>query len=359
MSTHRSGYYKTSYVSDLALLDTPWRRRFAALALALALFVPVTLPDHIVYILDVLLINIVGALALNLLTGYAGQISLGQAAFMAAGAFSSHWLSSKGLPFLLVLPLVIIFGAALGALIGTPALRLRGLYLVVATIGFHYITAFVITHYQSSGDLMQSLTGLVLPAPSLGPFEITTIRQWYVVLLGFVLLTLLFCINLGRSRPGRAWIAIRDRDLTAAALGIDVARYKIMAFVVSSALTAMSGCLLAYFIGSVSAEFFTLTLAITFLAMVVIGGAGSVLGVLLGAVFVTLLPHLITAVFETVGASPRVQMLLVVPSQIAIFGGVMIFFLIFEPRGLVGIWSRIRVYFELWPLRQTILTERR
>ena len=121
----------------------------------------------------------------------------------------------------------------------------------------------------------------------------------------------------------------------------------------------MCGCLLAYFIGSVSAEFFTLTLAVTFLAMVVIGGAGSTLGVLLGATFVTLLPHVITAVFETVGASPKVQMVFVVPSQIAIFGVIMMLFLIFEPRGLVGIWSRIRVYFELWPLRQTILTERK
>jgi branched-chain amino acid transport system permease protein len=359
MGTHRSGYFKTSYAQDLQLLDTSWRRGFLAAAIASMLLAPLFLPDHLVYLLDGLFIAVIGALALNLLTGYAGQISLGHAAFMAVGALSSHWLVGFNLPFLVVVPLTAVIGGCLGVIVGAPALRLRGLYLVVATVGFHYIVAFLANAYQSGGDLLQSLTGLVLPAPDLGFTKIETVRQWYVLLFAFMLAVTCFCVNLVRTRPGRAWIALRDRDITAAALGIDVSRYKILAFVVSSALTTMSGSLLAYFIGSVSAEYFTLTLAISYLAMVVIGGAGSILGAYLGATFTTLLPHTITAVFSWVGASPRVQMLYVVPSQIAIFGIAMILFLMFEPRGLVGIWGRIRTYFELWPLRQTILSERK
>jgi branched-chain amino acid transport system permease protein len=200
---------------------------------------------------------------------------------------------------------------------------------------------------------------LQLPTASLGLVVLDSPRKWYFFLLLVTTITTVFCINLVGTRPGRAWIAVRDRDITAASLGINVARYKILAFVVSSALTCMSGSLLAYFVGSVSAEYFTLTLAISYLAMVVIGGAGSIVGSYLGAIFVTLLPHVITAFFQTIGASPRIAMLYIVPSQIMVFGGAMILFLIFEPKGLVGIWSRIRTYFELWPLRQSILVERR
>jgi branched-chain amino acid transport system permease protein len=185
------------------------------------------------------------------------------------------------------------------------------------------------------------------------------LRKWYYFLLVVLVLTTAFCVNLTRTRAGRAWIAVRDRDITAASLGVNVARYKILAFVVSSALICMTGSLLAYFVGSVSAEYYTLTLAITYLAMVVIGGAGSIVGSYLGAIFVTLLPHAITAVFQAIGASPRIEMLFIVPSQIIMFGLAMILFLMFEPKGLVGIWVRIRTYFELWPLRQSILVERK
>jgi branched-chain amino acid transport system permease protein len=359
MGTHRSGYFKIDYAHDLALFDTPWRLGLLAVLLTFMVALPFVAGGHEVYIASQLFIAIIGALALNLLTGYAGQISLGHAAFMAVGAFSSHWFAKHGLPFLVVVPLAMLVGGVLGVIVGAPALRLRGLYLVVATVGFHYIVAFFTNEYQTGGDMLQALTGLQLPAASLGLVVLDNPRKWYFFLLLVTILTTLFCINLVRTRPGRAWIAVRDRDITAASLGIDVARYKILAFVVSSALTCMSGSLLAYFVGSVSAEYFTLTLAITYLAMVVIGGAGAIVGAYLGAIFVTLLPHVITALFQAIGASPRIAMLYIVPSQIMVFGAAMILFLIFEPKGLVGIWSRLRSYFELWPLRQSILVERK
>jgi branched-chain amino acid transport system permease protein len=278
---------------------------------------------------------------------------------MAVGAVSSHWLAKIGLPFALVLPLTMIIGAVVGVAVGAPALRLRGLYLVVATVGLHYLVAFIITEYQTGGDMLQALTGLQMPVPNLWLFRLDNPHKWYFFLLFVLIATTAFCVNLVRTRPGRAWIAIRDRDITAAALGINVSNYKILAFVVSSALTCMTGSLMVYFIGSVSAEYFTLTLAITYLAMVVIGGAGSIVGSYLGAIFVTLLPHAISGFFEAIGSSSRTNMIYIVPSQIVIFGLVMILFLMFEPKGLVGIWARVRTYFELWPLRQSILAERK
>lgn len=359
MSTHRSGYFKKSYAEDIKLLDTPWRVAFLAALGACALIAPFVISGHVLHILNLMYISIMGALALNMLTGYAGQISLGHAAFMAIGAVSSHWLANKGLPFIVVVPTVMLIGGVLGVVVGAPALRLRGLYLVVATVGLHYVVAFIITEYQTGGDMLQALTGLQMPVPDFGYFRIDSPHKWYFALLLILVLVTAFCVNLARTKPGRAWIALRDRDITAAALGINVAYYKILAFVVSSALTCMTGSLLVYFIGSVSVEYFTLTLAITYLAMVVIGGAGSIAGAYLGAIFVGVLPHAITGVFEMFGTSARTSMTYVVPSQIVVFGLVMILFLILEPKGLVGIWGRIRTYFEMWPLRQSILTERK
>lgn len=359
MTTHRSGYFKISYTDDMALFDTPWRLLLLASLILMSLAFPLIASAHLLYIVSTMFIAIMGALALNLLTGFAGQISLGHSALMAVGAFGSHWLSKFGLPFILIVPSVMAFGAFLGIVVGAPALRLRGLYLVIATVGLHYIVAFAITDYQSRGDMLQALTGLQLPAATLPMITLDNPRKWYFFLLLALAVTTGFSINLVRTRTGRAWIAVRDRDIAAAALGINVAYYKILAFVVSSMLTCMTGSLLAYFVGSVSAEYFTLTLAVSYLAMVVIGGAGSVTGAYFGAIVVSLLPHGISGLFELVGSSPRITMAYIVPSQVVVFGLIMILFLVFEPKGLVGIWSRVRVYFELWPLRQSILTERK
>lgn len=360
MGTHRSGYFKVDQGAALALFDTPFRRlMLGVLALAL-LAAPLVIGTYVVYVANLTIIAIMGALALNLLTGYAGQISLGHAAFMAVGGFFSYHFAKLGIPFLVVVPLAMAVGVVLGLIVGAPALRLRGLYLVLATVGFHYIVVYLANVYQTTGDdVILNLTGMQLPTPDLGLFKLEGERPWYYFLLLMLLLTTHYCVNLVRSRPGRAWVALRDRDITAEALGVQTARYKLYAFALSSALTCMTGSLLVYMLGTVSAEYYTINVSVTYLAMVVIGGAGSILGSYLGAIFVTLLPYAITWAFAGVGVSPRVQMSYLVPSQIIAFGLVMILFLIFEPRGLVGIWNRIRTYFEFWPLRQTVLKEQK
>jgi len=360
MGTHRSGYFKVNQAATLDLFDTGFRRFWLLVLMLFLLAGPWLVATYITYIANLTLIAIMGALALNLLTGYAGQISLGHAAFMAIGGFFSYQFAALGLPFVVVLPLTMAVGVVIGLIVGAPALRLRGLYLVLATVGFHYIVEFLANTYQTSGDdVAMNLTGMRLPIPDLGLVELDDELSWYYFLLFLLLMTTHYTLNLVRTRPGRAWIALRDRDIVAEALGIQTARHKLYAFAVSSALTCMTGALLVYMLGTVSAEYYSITVSITYLAMVVIGGAGSILGSYLGAIFVTLLPYGITWAFETIGASAKAQTTYLVPSQIIAFGVVMILFLIFEPRGLVGIWVRIRTYFEFWPLRQTVLEERK
>lgn len=360
IATRRSGYFKTDYAADLALFDTPYRKAAVLVLIGGVLLLPLAAGQQLQHVVTLTMISIIGALALNLLTGLAGQLSLGHAAFLALGGYASHYLATLGLPFPVVLVAVMAFGAALGLVVGTPALRLRGLYLVLATVGFHYIAIFAVHYYQASGEKsILALSGFLLPAPDLGLVRLDSTRRWYYFVATMLLATTAFSINLARTRVGRAWVALRERDITAAALGVHLAVYKLKAFVTSAALTCMSGSVLVFYLGSVSAEYYTIDLAVSYLAMVVIGGAGSVLGALLGGTFVAVMPFAITWLFTLFEASPRVQLQLLAPSQTIVFGMAMIGFLVFEPRGLVGIWRRARVYCELWPLSKSVLAVRR
>jgi branched-chain amino acid transport system permease protein len=360
MATRRSGYFKTSYASELTLLDTPFRRMTVLSVAIAATALPAIVSEQSLHILNLTMVAIVGSLALNLLTGFAGQLSLGHAAFLAVGGFSSHYFSKLGLPFLTVVALSMLIGGILGFLVGMPALRVRGLYLVLTTVGFHYVVVFLTHIYQASGETsISALTGFLMPTANIGPLTIGTTKAWYYFFLLVTALVTGYSANLARSRIGRAWIALRTRDIVAAALGINLAEYKLKAFVTSSALTAMAGSLLVYYLGSVSAEYYTLDLAIAYVAMIVIGGTGSIVGSYLGAIFVSLMPYAITWLFQFANANPRMQIQLLVPSQTITFGILMILFLLFEPLGLVGIWKRVRNYFELWPLRRSLFAERR
>ena len=290
----------------------------------------------------------VGALSLMLLTGYAGQISLGHAGLMAAGAFTTGILARElNAPFWLALPASAITGIVLGFVFGLPSLRLRGLYLAVSTLALHFVVIYLGGEYETKRGFS---TGILIDPPSLAGIKLSP-RGWYFVLLIFAVAALLICINLLRSRSGRAWRAIHAKETVAEALGIGIARYKLLAFVISSSLTSVAGCLFAYYRGFVSIEAFDLFLSIQYIAMIIIGGMGSLLGALLGAVFVTLFPYAIERLLQLL---PNAQRLAgdIFAVNYAAFGVVMILFLIFEPLGLVGIWRRIQNYFLLWPFKQ-------
>jgi branched-chain amino acid transport system permease protein len=338
-----SGYFRTRYERDLALLDTRTRKAWLAAFLAAALVLPFVAGPFALELANQVLLAAVGAVALMLLTGYAGQISLGHAGLLAAGAFTTGILFKEtGAQFWVTLPAAAAVGAALGVLFGLPSLRLRGLYLAVSTLALHFIVIYAGNEYETKRGLS---TGIVVDPPQLGGWVLNDPRAWYFVLFAAAAATVLVGVNLVRLRTGRAWRAIHGREAVAEALGISVPLAKLSAFVVSSTLTAVAGCLFAY------AEAFSLFLTIQYVAMVIIGGMGSVLGALLGTVFVVLFPFAIEAAMEALGLAERLASIVFAVNHAA-FGLLMILFLVFEPQGLVGIWRRAQNWLLLWPFRQ-------
>jgi branched-chain amino acid transport system permease protein len=344
-----SGYFITGYEQDLALLGTRTRKRwFAAFAVVLAVYPFLAGPLALDLANQVLLAS-VGAVALMLLTGYAGQISLGHAGLLAAGAFTAGILFKElAAPFWVALPAAAAVGALLGVVFGLPSLRLRGLYLAVSTLALHFIVIHAGAEYETRRGFS---TGIVIDPPRLGDWTLTDPRAWYFVLLAAAAATVLFAVNLLRARTGRAWRAIHGREAVAEALGVSVPRAKLSAFVVSSTITAVAGCLFAYYRGFVSVEAFSLFLTIQYVAMVIIGGMGSVLGAVLGAGFVVLFPYAIEAAMRALGFAERLSSV-VFAVNYAAFGLMMILFLVFEPQGLVGLWRRAQEWALLWPFKQ-------
>jgi branched-chain amino acid transport system permease protein len=343
-----SGYFRTDYTQDYALVGTRSARISVALfSLAILTFPLIASPFQLDLACQVFLAS-VGSLSLMLLTGYAGQISLGHAGLIAAGAFTVGILFREtSAPFWVTVPAAALVGALLGIIFGLPSLRLRGLYLAVSTLALHFVVIYIGGEYETRRGFS---TGIMIHPPRVGSFEITDGRVWYLILLAAAASTLLVCLNLLRARSGRAWRAIRAHETVAETLGISIAAYKLLAFVISSAMTAVAGALFAYYRGFVSVEAFSLFLTIQYVAMVIVGGMGSLLGALLGAAFVTVFPYVIeSALLALPGAQGVASLLFAV--NYAAFGLVMILFLVLEPLGFVGIWQRLQNYFLLWPYK--------
>ena len=343
-----SGYFRTSYAQDFALLQTRMQRVSAVLFGIVLIGFPLIASAFYTDLATQVLLASIGSLSLMLLTGYAGLISLGHAGLLCAGAFTAGILFKEfGTPIWLTLPAAAIVGALLGVIFGLPSLRLRGLYLAVSTLALHFVVVYLGGEYETKRG---HSTGITIDAPIVFGYELYGGATWYYVMLVFAALTLFLCVNLMRTRVGRAWRAIHAHETVAEALGINVAAYKLLAFVISSAIAAVAGALFAYYRSFVSVEAFSLFLTIQYVAMVIIGGMGSLLGAILGAAFVTVFPYVIEGVLlKLPNAQAYAGQLFAV--NYAGFGLVMILFLVFEPLGLVGIWHRIQTYFLLWPFK--------
>jgi branched-chain amino acid transport system permease protein len=327
---------RSGYAREVSLLGSRRSRiRCAVMLVALVGLPFVTTPFQLDLANQVLLASI-GSLALMLLTGFAGLISLGTAGLLAAGAYAVGVLVREiGAPFWVTLPAAAALGACLGLVFGLPSLRLRGLYLAISTLGLHFVVVYLGGEYEARATLS---TGIMIDSPSIAGWTLSSGRAWYFVLLAFSALALLISLNLQRTRTGRAWRALRERDVVAGALGIDVQRFKLMAFVVSATMTAVAGALFAYFRNFVSIDAFSLYLTVQYVAMIIIGGMGSIPGALLGAGFVILFPYAIEAIAAHL---PARFGNMVFAFDYAAFGVVMILFLLLEPAGLMGILRRI------------------
>lgn len=308
----------------------------AASATALAALPFVGSPFQVDLACQVLLACI-GALSLMLLTGFAGQISLGHGGLLAAGAFTVGILYRElHAGFWVTLPAAALCGALLGLIFGLPSLRLRGLYLAVSTLGLHFLVIYLGGEYEVKRGYS---TGIVIDPPRMFGAELSSARHWYFILLSAAAVALILSINLLRSRTGRAWSAIQSQQTVAESLGVDVSRFKLIAFVITSSMTAVAGALFAYYRGFVSIEAFSLYLAIQYVAMVIIGGMGSLAGALFGALFVTVFPYVIEWALKALRFSDNYASSAFAINYAA-FGVVMIIFLTLEPTGLVGLWRR-------------------
>jgi len=350
---HReSGILKTTYEADMALYPLPIARwTVAAIAAFMFLVLPLSVHEYWLSIVNLVSIATVGALGLNILVGYTGQISIGHGAFMSVGAYTAaNFAVRLGFPFWLSLPLGGLMAAAVGAVVGIPSLRIKGLYLAIATLAGQLIIEWTINHVTFiSGGVQASIE---VPRPELFGYKIASQRQMYFFLLIFVVLALVATMNLVRSRIGRAFIAIRDHDIAAEIIGINIFRYKLLAFAISSFYAGVTGVLYTYYLGIANYEQYQITTSIDYLAMIIIGGLGSVLGSVFGAIFVTLLPILIRFAMEASGGLlfSEAAVRNIIPNlRLILFGMLIIFFLVVEPEGLNRLWRNIRSYFRVWP----------
>ncbi|MEQ9642922.1 MAG: branched-chain amino acid ABC transporter permease [Alphaproteobacteria bacterium] len=351
-----SGEYHSTYEADSTIFPSKMSRNFAILGVAVLCVVPLQIGDVSLlgaYELNLLItIGIYGiaALGLNLLVGFTGQISLGHAAFFGFGAFSSALLNNNfEIPVLIAIPLAGLMTTAIGMIVGLPAARIRGLYLAIATLA----SEFILEDFFARADWFSGgAAGALANSPEFFGFVFDTDRSYYYVVLVFMVVMYLLASNMLRTRDGRAFVAVRDHYLSAEVMGINLTHYRVLSFGVSSFYAGVAGALYAHYLQFVSVEGFTILLSIQFLAMIIIGGLGSVMGTLMGTAFMVLLPEVMEALVSYASdVTPDSQFLsdgLPYIKEGAI-GLAIILFLIFEPDGLANRWRLIKSYWKLYP----------
>jgi branched-chain amino acid transport system permease protein len=357
--------FKTSYEQDLGLFRDRVQRNWYFALLAGVLGLPLLVPD---YLIDLSLVFIYGlcGVSLMVLAGYTGLVSLGHAAFLGIGAYAHvYFVQDLGLPWLLSVGMASAVTAAVGVLVGLPALRMIGVYLTIATLAFALIIQEVLTHWDS---VTGGLKGKPVTRPVVFGLAFGSNEAFYFLCLAFLVGGLWLTSNLLRSPTGRAWVAIRDSEIAAQSMGVNLAVYKTMAFAYSAALMGVAGALFAHKVGYLAPDIFTVLLSIQFLLMVVVGGLGSLHGALFGAIFVAMLPVVISEardalptwfgqVFAVFGPAAGQAVALAVDWFVkqpglepGIFGLILVLFILFEPLGIYGRWVKIRLYFSMFPL---------
>lgn len=333
---------RTSYRDDLRLFrDRATLWQYLALFAAL-LAMPLLAGDYVLSQATFVFIYGIVALGMMLLVGYTGQISLGHAAFFAVGAYVSSVLEVRGLPFLAAFISAGAIAGIVGILIGLPALRVKGVYLAMATLSFAFIVEEVIVRWSS---VTRGNRGMTVPDASIFGVKLGSTTDIYYLSAVTFWLVVLVILNLLRSRTGRALSALRDSDVAAESMGINLAQFKTTAFAISATVTGLAGALYAHKLAFISPEQFGIMVSVEFLMTIIIGGLGSLHGAVFGAMFFILLPQLIVAVKAYLPA--KIAELPVLES--ATFGVLVILFVLFEPRGLNGYWVRIKAYVSLFP----------
>jgi len=358
----------TSYGRDSALLNSPAKRWWTLAVIAVVLVLPFWLTRDLTHLVSVAMVMAIAGIGLNLLTGYAGQISLGHPFFMAIGAYTGAVVAGEPgsivigweLDLAIALVLAAVVAGLVGLVVAPLATRVRGLYLAVLTLGLLMLGEQVFKQWASvtggsgvgrAGALPVLFGNDLERTYAVGPLLIQPHVSLYLLCLVLLVILAVAARNLARSRTGRAFAAVRDRDIAAEIMGVNLLRTKTLAFMLSSAYAGVAGCLYAILIGRVTPEQWNILFAINLLAIVVIGGVATISGSLIGAAFVVLMPRLLEWLapwlpFVSTGSGGLIT---IFQLQSILFGLLIVLFLILEPRGLFGLWHRIRTYFTTWP----------
>jgi branched-chain amino acid transport system permease protein len=335
------------YARDMAVLRTKAHWVLFIGLLVIVFTAPLYLGNYWLSVFNLIGITIIAVTGLNILTGYCGQLSIGHAGFMAVGAYTTGILTGKlGMPFLAGLICSGFSAGLIGLIFGLPSVRVRGFYLAITTIAAQFIIIWVINHWSLTGGFV----GMDVPRASIFGFVFKTEASQFYLIMIIVAMCILFAKNLARGRIGRAFIAVRDNDLAAEVMGINLTYYKLLAFFIGCFLAGIAGALYAHWTGFLNAENFTLTDSILYIGMVIIGGLGTTIGPILGVVVIRLLQQLIIYISPFIEkAIPSLSTGFTTGLGPMVFGLAIILFLILEPRGLAHRWTLFKAAYRLWP----------
>ena len=342
-----AGTRNYTYAQDMAIFRTKthW---VMLIALLLILFTaPLYWGNHWLSVANLIGITIIAATGLNILTGYCGQLSIGHAGFIAVGAYTSAVLTNRlELPFLVGLICAGLTAGLIGMIFGIPSLRVKGFYLAISTIAAQFIIIWVISHWS---NVTGGFTGISVPPASIGGITFTSQASQFYLIMVITAVVIFLAKNLARTRAGRAFVAIRDNDLAAEVMGINLFRYKLIAFFIGCFLAGIAGSLLAHWVGFMSVEHFSITDSILYIGMIIIGGLGTTTGPIFGVIFIRMLQQGITFI------APVLENTFDLPAGFTtgigpmVFGLAIILFLILEPRGLAHRWQLFKASYRLWP----------
>ena len=334
--------FKTSYDQDINLLQKRGEYLRVGLVIAAMLAAPLVLDVYYLGEMSLLLVYVIAGIGLMILTGFTGQVSFGHAAFLGIGAYSHAILMTSGLPFLVSVALTVALTGAVGMLLGRSASKMHGFYLAVATLAFLIIVETVIGEWT---DVTGGYAGYAVPDLEIFGVYFYEVWQQYYLYLGFTLLIVLGAANLFRSPTGRSFLAVRDSELSARSLGVNVEWVKIQSFGISAAITGLAGILLAHYLTYLSPETFGVLESLKLLLMIVVGGLGSIPGAIFGAIFVSLLPVALSILRDVLPGAMAQQAGL----EPMLFGLIIVIFVVFEPEGINGRWKKLLHFFETFP----------
>ncbi|MDX1506664.1 MAG: branched-chain amino acid ABC transporter permease [Woeseiaceae bacterium] len=334
--------FKTRYEDDVRFLAKTGEKVRVGLAVAFLLAAPLLLQNYYLAELGLLLVYAIAGIGLMLLTGHTGQVSFGHAAFLGIGAYCHAILLSKGVPFIVSIVLTMGLTGAVGMALGRSASKMHGFYLAIATLAFLILVETVIGEWTA---VTGGHAGFAVPALDVFGVRLTKVWQQYYVDVAFALLVIWGASNLFRSPVGRSFLAVRDSELSARCLGVNVERVKIQAFGISAAITGLAGALLAHHLSYLAPDVFGVLESLKLLLMIVVGGLGSILGAIFGAIFISLLPVALSFLKDVLPPSIGQQAGL----EPLLFGLIIILFIVFEPQGIYGRWMKLRYFFETFP----------